>query len=252
MKKLLFIFLSMIFYAHFANASTIKVGTGNSYKPFCYVGENNEAVGFDIELLKLLSTIDKSLNFEFAPQPFNTLFVGLDGAKFDILAHQIAKTKEREEKYIFSDTPYFNVFLNFITAPNSNIKSFDDLKDKKIGAVVGSNQALKIEEFLKANPNLNAKIVHFKNYGALFLALKNKQIDALLDNPIVALDYAKAQGVEIKITDLTLQKTSVFFVFAKENTELKNKISKALELARQKGELKALSLKYFNTDYTSN
>ncbi|TQR26719.1 ABC transporter substrate-binding protein [Campylobacter sp. MIT 97-5078] len=252
MKKTFFIFLSLVFYTHFAHALVIKVGTGNSYKPFCYVGENNEAVGFDIELLKLLSSIDENLSFEFVPQSFNTLFVGLDGAKFDMLAHQIAKTKEREEKYIFSDTPYFNVFLNFITAPDSNITSFADLKDKKIGAVVGSNQALRIEEFIKNEPNLNAKIVHFKNYGALFLALKNKQIDALLDNPIVALDYAKAQGVAIKITDLNLQKTSVFFVFAKENIELKNKISKALELARQKGELKALSLRYFNADYTSN
>ena len=121
---------------------------------------------------------------------------------------------------------------------------------KKIGAVVGSNQALRIEQWAQQNKHLKVKIIYFKNYGSQLLALANKQIDALLDNPIVALDYAKAQGVNIKITDLNLQKTSVFFVFAKDNTALKDKISRALDRARKSGKLKELSLKYFGVDYT--
>ena len=56
--------------------------------------------------------------------------------------------------------------------------------------------------------------------------------------------------INIKITDLNLQKTSVFFVFAKDNTALKDKISKALARARKSGKLKELSLKYFGVDYT--
>lgn len=247
MKKLLFCILACV---AFLRAELIEVGTGNSYRPFAYVSKNGEAVGFDIELLKLLSTYDKSLEFHFNPLPFTALFVGLDGGKFTMLAHQIAKTKEREEKYIFSDTPYFNVLLNFIVNENSKISSFDELAGKKIGAVVGSNQALRIEQWAQENKHLRVKIIYFKNYGSQLLALANKQIDALLDNPIVALDYAKAQGVNIKITDLNLQKTSVFFVFAKDNTALKDKISKALARARKSGKLKELSLKYFGVDYT--
>lgn len=247
MKKLFFGILCVFC---LANAELIKVGTGNAYKPFAYVSEKGEAVGFDIDLLRLLAKHDSSLKFHFTPLPFNALFVGLDSSKFDMLAHQIAKTKEREEKYIFSDSPYFNVHLNFIVGKNSKISKFEDLKNAKIGAVVGSNQALRIEEWAKKNPNLNTKIIYFKNYGAQLLALANSQIDALLDNPIVALDYAKAQGVDIKITELNLQKTQIFFVFAKNNATLKDKISKALQKVRESGELRALSERYFGVDYT--
>ncbi len=247
MKKLLLCVLACF---GLLQGQIIEVGTGNSYKPFAYVSEKGEAVGFDIELLKLLASYDKSLEFKFHPLPFTALFVGLDRGDFAMLAHQIAKTKEREERYIFSDTPYFNVLLNFIVSENSQISSFEDLKGKKIGAVVGSNQALRIEEWAAKNKDFKVKIIYFKNYGAQLLALANKQIDALLDNPIVALDYAKAQGVDIKITDLNLQKTSVFFVFPKNNQALKDKISKALAKARKDGKLKELSLRYFGTDYT--
>ena len=247
MKKLLFAILACTL----LKAEFIEVGTGNSYRPFAYVSEKGEAMGFDIELLRLLGEYDKSLKFRFYPMPFNALFVGLDSGKFTMLAHQIAKTKDREEKYIFSNTPYFNVLLNFIVGEKSQISTFEQLNGKKIGAVVGSNQALRIEEWAEKNKHLKVKIIYFKNYGAQLLALANGQIDALLDNPIVALDYAKAQGINIKITELNLQKTSVFFVFPKESKVLKDKVSKALESARRDGKLKELSLKYFGVDYTN-
>lgn len=228
----------------------VEVGVGNAYKPFTYINEQNQVAGFDVELLQILKEYDESLNFHFNPVPFNALFASLDSKKFDFLAHQLAKTKEREEKYIFSNTPYFNVLLNIIVSPNSQIQSFEDLRGKKIGAVVGSNQAQKIEEYSAKNPNLKLQMVYFKNYGAQLLALANGQIDALLDNPIVASDYAKEAGVKIKITDLTLQKTSVYFVFGKKDEELRDKVSSALEKARADGKLKELSLKYFGVDYT--
>lgn len=231
-------------------AQKIHVGTGNSYKPFAYVGENGKAIGFDIDVLNLLSHYDKSLEFEFFPLPWNALFVGLDSAKFDMLAHQITKTKLREEKYIFSDIPYFQATLNFIVLQDSKISSWEDLKHKKIGVVVGSNQALQVEQWESKHKDYNIKLVYFKNYGTQLLALANQQIDALLDTPIVALDYAKAQGVKIQVTNLILQKTAIFFVFPKKSVNLKNRISNALLKARQDGKLKELSLQYFNQDFT--
>jgi len=247
MKKIsLFALFGFILYLQ-----AIEVGVGNAYKPFTYVNEQNKAAGFDVELLNLLKNYDKNLNFHFNPVPFNALFASLESGKFDLLAHQLAKTKEREEKYLFSDKPYFNVVLNVISSPNLKLDSFEDLTNKKFGAVIGSNQAFKLEEYAKNNPLAQIKILYFKNYGAMLLALANKQIDAILDNPIVAQDYADSLGVVIKNTNLTLQKTSVYFVFNKKDQKLKDQISKALEKARSEGKLKELSLKYFGVDYTN-
>lgn len=247
MKKIL---LFVIFFI-FVHAEIIKVGTGNAYAPFAYIDEGGHSAGFDIEVLKLISKIDPSLEFQFYPQSFNTLFVGLDGKKFDMLAHQITSTPEREEKYLFSE-PYFFGELTFIVrAGNDTIKSLEDLRGKKLGGVVGSNQAYRIEKFAKSRADWDIKLVHYKNYGALFLALHNGQIDALLDGFIVAEEYAKAQGLKIKDTKISLQKSSIYFLFRKDSSKLRDRISKALEQLRQNGELKALSLSFFRTDYTS-
>lgn len=42
MKKILFFVLASLIFAY---AEIIEVGTGNSYRPFAYVSEKNEAIG---------------------------------------------------------------------------------------------------------------------------------------------------------------------------------------------------------------
>ncbi|RDU65360.1 L-cystine-binding protein tcyA [Helicobacter didelphidarum] len=254
MKKILSILftinlISINLYALDLPNIDIQVGTGNSYRPFAYM--NDETLqGYDVDVLRLLTLYDKGLNFHFHGVPWNAIFVGLESGKFNILAFQITKTPEREKKYIFSDYPYFNDVSAVITRKNQHIKSFNELNGQVIGVSLGSNYALNLEKYLKNHPELSIRIKYYKNPPALIADLGNNRIQAIIGEPISSVNIAKAQGIELQATDIIIDKTPVFFVFHKDNMELKTRISQALKKAIDDGKLSDLSKKYFQKDLT--
>ena len=255
MKKILLI-TPLILLLGLANAlyadekKPIEVGTGNAYRPFAFVNANNQIDGFDIDVLKILSKYDKSLVFKFNGVQWNAVFPGLDSAKFDLLAYQITKTKEREEKYIFSDYSYFNDISGVIIREDQNITDFAQLNHQKIGVSVGSNYARDLENYLKAHKDLHIEIKYYKNPPALIADLGANRIQAIIGEPISSINIAKAQNINLKATDIILDKTPVYFVFNKKDIELKNRVSKALKKAIDSKDLSNLSIKYFKQDLT--
>ncbi|TQR26720.1 transporter substrate-binding domain-containing protein [Campylobacter sp. MIT 97-5078] len=245
MKKILilvFIVSNLLF------ARELKIGSENAYAPFAYLDENNQATGFDNEVVKILSSYLPDVKLTFVSVPWNAIFSGLDGAKFDIIANQISKTKEREEKYLFSAKPYFYGVSALILSKNGSAKHIDELKGKKIGVSIGSNHAFNLEKYAKDHPELNLKIVHYKTSPTLIADLANSRLDAIVNDPIASLDYAKAQGVAIKVTEFYFEKVPVFLVFRKNSLALKQELDVALEKALQDGKISELSQRYFGLD----
>lgn len=62
------------------------------------------------------------LNFEITE--FESMFVGLDAGRYDLIVGNISKKPEREEKYLLSSEPYFRSKIALITAErNTEIKT---------------------------------------------------------------------------------------------------------------------------------
>ncbi|WP_276883717.1 transporter substrate-binding domain-containing protein [Campylobacter cuniculorum] len=226
----------------------LKVGSENAYKPFAYLDEKNNATGYDNEVVKIVASYIKDAKLDFVSVPWNAIFSGLDSAKFDIIANQIVKTKEREEKYIFSKFPYFYGVSTLITLEDKNITDIKELNNPKIGVTVGSNHAYLLENYLKNNPNFKAQIVYYKTSPTLVADLKNKRLDAIVNDPIAIVDYAKAQNIKVKPSAFVFEKVPVYFVFRKDSKKLANLVDEALEKAIKEGKISELSLKYFGVD----
>ncbi len=248
MKKIVFMALISIGILSADVVNHIEVGTGNAYRPFAFVNEKNQMDGYDIDVLKILQKYDPTLVYKFNGVQWNAIFPGLDSGKFDMIAYQITKTKEREGKYIFSDYPYFNDISGVIIRENQNITSFESLHKQKIGVSVGSNYARDLENYLKAHPNIQIEIKYYKNPPALIADLGADRIQAIIGEPISSINIAKAQNIRLKATDIILDKTPVYFVFSKKNQLLKDRVSKALKKAIDSKELRNLSIKYFGQD----
>ena len=243
--------LILLFLSSFIFAESINVGVSDSYKPFCYVDNSGKPAGFDVEVLQALKEYDKSLEFNFIPTTWASLFLGLDSARFKILAYQINKTPERERKYIFSNSPYFYGTSTLVVKENSKITSMNDLDDKKIGVGLGDIHSMVLENFLKENKQINAKIIYYKNSPQQIADLDSGRIDAIIDDPIAIVETAQNLGVKLKATNEVLDKQPVYFVFLKKDEDLKNRVSNALDSMIVQGKLKELSIKYFKKDYTS-
>lgn len=243
MKKILVLLLLLVN----LYAQKVEVGTGNAYLPFAFIDENGVS-GYDIDVIKLIQKYDSDLEFIFNPVPWNAVFPGLDSGKFQMLAYQITKTKEREQKYIFSNHPYFNDISGVIVVEDKNISSFEELNNTKIGVSVGSNYARDLENYLKNNPKLKIEIKYYKNPPSLIADLGAGRLSAIIGEPISSINIAKAQNIKLKSTEIILNKTPVFFVFDKKDSALRDRISNALKKAIESGEVSDLSIKYFGSD----
>nr|WP_316047222.1 transporter substrate-binding domain-containing protein [Planococcus glaciei] len=85
----------------------ITVGTQNDYPPFAFADENNELTGYDVEVVKAVDEKLDGYTFEFTAVPWDSMFLALESNKIQAIADQVAKTPERQGKYLFTDESYF-------------------------------------------------------------------------------------------------------------------------------------------------
>lgn len=127
----------------------IKVGTDGVYAPFSFKDESSgKLTGYDVEVIQ---EVGKRINadIEFTTVPWDSIFLGLESKRYDIIANEIEKTKEREEKYIFSDKYLVSAAQIIVKEGENNIKTLKDLEGKRVISAVGSNYSKTVEEYNK-------------------------------------------------------------------------------------------------------
>lgn len=116
---------------------------------------------------------------------------------FDFHLAQISITPARAESVDFSDS-YFDSnqsLVALVDTPAAAATSIADLKDKKLGAAVGTTSLAFIENVIQ--PTIDAQV--FNDNAALVQALQNGQIDGL-----VADIYSAIFMRDVQLTDAVL------------------------------------------------
>lgn len=235
--------------------TTIKVGTMGTYHPFSFEGEDGELTGYDLEVLRLVEEVDPTLKFEFIAGPWDSLFVGLDADKFQLLANQITHTDEREANYTLSTNQYFtSVSQIIVSQDNEEVTSLNDLVGKKIGLTIGDAHTFVVEDWNAANGEIITDSIQYyeQDVTTILQDVASGRIAATVNDPIVAQEKAEVQGLEIKVVGDRLKEKPTYFI-AKQDEEGKALIAKidaALEQLIADGKLTELSLEYFGEDYS--
>ena len=103
---------------------SIKVGTNAEYRPFEYVDENNNIIGFDVDLMTALAEAG-GIEFELVNTKWDGIFVALANGEFDAVISAVTITDERKETVDFTD-PYFNAGqVLAVLADNTTITGLD-------------------------------------------------------------------------------------------------------------------------------
>ena len=235
----------------------VLVGTMGTYSPFSYYDENDRLTGYDIEVVRKIEETDPSLHFDFESGAWESLFPGLDSGKFGMLANQIAGTEERRAKYYLTDESYFVATNQLIVrSDNDTIKSFEDLvaSGGVLGLTVGDNHNEEAELWNAehdADHQLNIQYYN-EDVTTILQDIDNGRIAATLNDPAVAVSKAEIQGLSVKPVGNPVDQTPVFFIFPQdENGRIaRDKVDAALKTLKQNGELAALSVAWFEADYT--
>lgn len=219
------------------STSKVIVATDATFKPFEYVDDNQQIVGFDIDLMNKIAE-KAGLQIEWVNVPFDSVLAGLSECQYDIGAAAISITEEREQSMLFSD-PYLDAGqIVVVKKDNTTILSKDDLKNKKVAAQLGTTgeiEAQKIE---------GVEYKPYDTYDLAFLDLMNGQVDAVIaDNP-VAMGFIAANPDKIKSTGPVFNSEVYGLALCKKDTDLQAKINKALKELIDSGYVSELAQKH--------
>ncbi|MGB5919501.1 amino acid ABC transporter substrate-binding protein [Arcobacter sp.] len=229
-----------------ANEKVIKVGTSGAYFPFTFY-KDDKLQGFEIDVW---NAIGKKLNakIEFKTAKFSGLFGMLETGKIDTISNQVTMTDKRIEKYDFV-TPYvYDGAQIIVHKDNNDIKSFDDLKGKKVGVTLGTNYAQIVRSLDKNN---EVELVTYEGNG-FEQDVKLKRIAAFVQDRVSAVELIKKTKLPLKIVGKPLEILTNSFPFVKneKNKTLIKEVNEAIEELRKDGTLKKISIYWFDTNIT--
>jgi ABC-type amino acid transport substrate-binding protein len=161
-------------------AGTIKVGVGvMGTKPWVYQNEDGTYAGMEYEMLQYILPKLGISKFEYVPVDWDALIPGLKAKRFDIIFSGMTVTEERRQGAGIEFTrPYYFESDRIAVLEDSPNKTPDDLKGKILATTVGTVEEMQAKTLVSKGQG--AEIKSFDDFAAPFLALQNKQVDAVI------------------------------------------------------------------------
>lgn len=225
--------------------NVLIVGLDDNFPPMGFRNDNNEIVGFDIDLAKAVGN-EMGMEVKFQPVSWAEKEQELNSGKIDCIWNGFAYTEERNEIMTLSDV-YIKGEMYFILKNGKKIKSQDELKGKKIGVQNGSVQQADLE---KSEFGKNIEILEYGDFLTAFMDLDAGGIDAVFCSSIIGnylITSLNKDYITISSSNISTASGSVI-AFKKGNIELKDKVQNAFNKLLAEGKLDSLSTKWFGTD----
>lgn len=221
--------------------TTMIVGTEATFPPFEFVDDDNNVVGFDIDIINWIAE-ELGWEIEIQNQPFETLTESLATGKVDIVIAGMTITAERAKKVAFSDPYYDASQVVVVREDETEIQSVDDLADKVIAVQMGTTGADEAAEIKGAEEHPDLK--QFRRVNEAFMELKNGRADAvIIDEPVARNYIAQLGGMKVVGEPFTDEQFGI--AVALDDTELLEQINEALAKLFESGEYDRLIKKWF-------
>lgn len=225
LKKILAAALALCILLCFAGCgakedNVLTMGTNAAFPPYEFVDDDGNIVGIDAEIAAAIAE-KLGMELEIKDMEFDSLITACAGGSVDVVLAGMTVTDERKESVNFSDT-YATGIQVIIVKEGSEIATVEDLDGKMIGVQAGTTGDIYCTD------DYGQDNVKQYNNGALAVAaLQNDQVDCvIIDNEPAKSFVAANEGLKILETEYVTEDYAI--AVAKENTELLEKINKAM------------------------
>ncbi len=214
----------------------LVIGTSAEYAPYEYhmlIDGKDTIVGFDISIAEEIAK-DMGVELQIVDADFNGLLASLNTNKVDIVIAGMNPTDDRRESVDFSKIYYEAKQGVMVRAEDKDkYKTVADLKDKKVGAQLGTTQENIVKKQIEG-----ASIVSLSKIPDLVMELKNKKIDALVVELPVANGYVKNNN-DLALTEISVKDDTGGSAIAvrKGNKNLVEQINKTLDRLMKDGSI---------------
>lgn len=250
-KKILSVVLAAVLTvsAAFALAScdskeTLVMATNATFPPYEFV-EDGKITGIDAEIAAAIA--DKlGMTLEIKDVEFGSIIGGVQSGKYDIGVAGMTITEDRLKNVNFSDS-YATGVQAVIVAEDSDIASIDDLTGKKIGVQQDTTGDIYASDTVENGGFGEENVTRYNKGADAVQALKTGKVDCvIIDNEPAKSFVAANDG--LKILDAKYAEEDYAICIAKDNTELLEKVNKALAELKESGELQKIIDKYITAD----
>ena len=221
----------------------IVIAMEGTWAPWTYHDENDELVGYDVEVGKAIAE-KLGVTATFVEGEWDGLLAGLDAGRYDIMVNGVGITPDRQEKYDFT-TPYaYNRTAVIVRGDYNEITSMEDLNGKNTANTISSTYAEQAEAY-------GATVTGVDDLNQTIELLLAGRIDATLNAEVVFADYQNAHpeaNIKIAAYSDDVEQVAIPVRKGTDTATLLDAINQALVELDADGTLSELSVKYFGTD----
>ena len=224
------------------------LGLDDSFPPMGFVNEDQETIGFDIDVAKEVASrlgvelVLQSISWDAKEQELAT-------KNIDCIWNGFTKSEERAKNLTLSN-PYMLNTQVAVVLKDSDIASLDDLAGKVVVIQNGSTASDAIDANEEFKNSLGELILVDDNVQAL-LDLQIGGSDAVVLDEVVARYYTELNEGVYTVLDSTLSEEEYVIGFRKGEEALCNAINEALSEMAADGTLEKISNEWFGENITT-
>ncbi|MEH7415760.1 transporter substrate-binding domain-containing protein [Neobacillus drentensis] len=226
----------------------LVIATTGDYRPFSYLGDDNQLTGYDVEWGKAIAK-EMGVKAKFETGEFTGLIPGLTQGKFDVVMSSVHINEERKKSVDFSDAYALDGAVALVKKGAKSLSGPKDIKGLTVGVNSGSNWEKLVQSIggykeMKTYPGPNESIAD----------LVNERIDVVVMGQAAAASYIKnsPDGNKIEISGSPLEQgeeSIISVAIKKDSPELVDAINKAIDKLKKDGESDKLAQKYFGITF---
>lgn len=227
------------------NRGYLIVGTEGTWSPYTFHNENDELVGFEVEVAKYIADYI-GVDIQYTETAWSSIFAALDAGQIDIVVNSVAYTDERAEKYDFSIPYNYSQYAFMTLADNDEIQTLEDVK----GRVSANDPTSNIGKFAEAAGVVFDEV---KETAQAFSEIRNGRAEVTFSTLVGLTDYFRQHPEEESLYKVIIASDPTptgYVPVLKGNSDLVEVINEALEQAKKDGTLSDLAMKYFGVDTT--
>lgn len=187
----------------------ITVGTSADWPPFEWIDANNNFVGFDMDIMKILAKV-QGYEVEISDIGFDSLIPALQSGRIDVMAAGATLTPERLEVADASNT-YWSGSQGVMVVEDSSLNIATALAGgNSVGAQRGTTQADWLEENL-VGAGVDIKLELYETNDLGIMDLVNGRIGTFVADTPAAEAFTKNNPIKI-VGTINTQEEYVFYV----------------------------------------
>ena len=227
---------------------TFVLGLDDSFPPLGFRSEDNEIVGYDIDLAK---EVAKRLGVDFRAQPidWDAKEMELETGKIDCIWNGFTITDDRRKALSFTEA-YLNNDQVLVVREDSGITSLAGMTGKIVGIQSGSSAQDAVDDNAAFASSIS-KIIMFKDNITALNDLDIGGLDGVVMDSVVA-NYSIAQTKKpFRVINESLANEGYGIGFRKNEPELRDAVWAILKEMQADGTVTAISQKWFGRDIST-